>query len=84
MDRATEGNETRQRALTVGVEMVGQSLGTRLAPWAYVRDLDKRRNEVERLFRRLKGVRRICSRCEKLAGIFLGFIVFALIFDPLR
>ena len=57
---------------------------TRCDPWVYDRDLYMRRNEVERLFRRLKGFRRIFSRFEKLDVIFLGFIVFALIFDALR
>ena len=37
-----------------------------------------------RLFRRLKGFRRIFSRFEKLDTLFLGFILFALIFDALR
>ncbi len=44
----------------------------------------KRRNEIERLFRRLKGFRRIFSRFEKLDVIFIGFILFALIVDGLR
>ena len=44
----------------------------------------KRRNEIERLFRRLKGFRRIFSRFEQLDVVFLGFIVFALIVDGLR
>ena len=44
----------------------------------------KRRNEIEHLFRRLKGFRRIFSRFEKLDVIFLGFILFALIFEALR
>ena len=44
----------------------------------------RRRNEIERLFRRLKGFRRIFSRFEKLDVIFLGFILFALICDALR
>ena len=43
--------------------------------------MDKRRNEVERLFRRRKGGRRIFSRFEKRDVLFLGCIVFALIFD---
>ena len=43
-----------------------------------------RRNEVERLFRRLKGYRRIFSRFEKLDVMFIGFIHFVLIFDALR
>jgi transposase len=44
----------------------------------------KRRNEVERLFRRLKGYRRIFSRFEKLDLMCLGFISFVLIADGLR
>ncbi len=46
--------------------------------------MDKRRHEVEQRFGRLTGVRRICSRFEKSAVIFLGFIVFASIFDALH
>ena len=44
----------------------------------------RRRNEMERLFRRLKGFRRIFSRFEKLDVIFLGLIHFALIVEALR
>ena len=44
----------------------------------------KRPNEIERLFRRLKGFRQIFSRFEKLDTLFLGFILFALIYDDLR
>ncbi len=52
--------------------------------WEYDREMYKRRNEIERLFRRLKGFRRIFSRFEKLDVIFLGFILFALIVEALR
>ncbi len=48
------------------------------------REMYKRRNETERLFRRLKGFRRIFSRFEKLDVMFLGFLVFVLIVDTLR
>ena len=44
----------------------------------------KRRNEVERLFRRRNGYRRIFSRFEKLDIMFMAFISFALIADGLR
>jgi transposase len=44
----------------------------------------KRRNEVERLFRSLKGYWRIFSRFEKLDTIFLGLICFVLVADGLR
>ena len=44
----------------------------RLDPWEYDREMYKRRNEVERLFRRLKGFRRIFSRFDKLDALFIG------------
>ena len=84
MDRAYEGNETRQLALALGYEPVVPPLRTRVDPWEYDREMYKRRNEIERLFRRLKGFRRIFSRFEKLDVVFLGFILFALIVDALR
>ena len=84
MDRAYEGNETRQLALELGYEPVVPPLRTRVDPWEYNREMYKRRNEIERLFRRLKGFRRIFSRFEKLDAVFLGFILFALIVDGLR
>ena len=84
MDRAYEGNETRQRALELGFAPVVSPVSTRVYPWEYNKELYKRRNEVERLFRRLKGFRRIFSRFDKLDVLFLGFILVALIFDALR
>ena len=50
----------------------------------YNQEMYRRRNEIERLFRRLKGFRRIVSRFENLDVIFLGFILFALTCDALR
>ena len=84
MDRVYEGNETRRLALTLGFEPAVPPLKTRVDPREYDREMYERRNEVERLFQRLKGFRRIFSRFEKLDVIFLGFIVFTPIFDALR
>ena len=84
MDKAYEGNETRQLALDLGFIPVVPPLRTRISPWEYDREMYERRNEVERLFRRLKGFRRIFSRFEKLDVMFADFISFALIADGLR
>ncbi|MDR8732427.1 hypothetical protein FEQ05_06804 [Burkholderia pseudomultivorans] len=84
MDKAYEGDETRQLALDLGFIPVVPPKSNRLEPWEYDREMYKRRNEVERLFRRLKGFRRIFSRFEKLDTMFLAFINFALIVDGLR
>jgi transposase len=48
MDRAYEGNETRQLALDLGFIPVVPPMKTRLEPWEYDREMYKRRNEVER------------------------------------
>ena len=84
MDRAYEDNATRQPALDLGFAPVVPPKSNRTDPWEHNKELCKRRNEAERLFRRLKGFRRIFSRFEKLDVIFLGFIVFALIVEALR
>lgn len=62
----------------------GAAKQNRLAPWAYDRAMYKRRNEIERLFRRLKGFRRISSLFDKRDVRFVAFITFAVIVDGLR
>lgn len=84
MDRAYEGDETRQLALGLGWAPVVPPSLRRIDPWEHDREMYKRRNEVERLFRRLKRFRRIFSRFEKLDALFLGFILFVLIIDALH
>lgn len=83
MDRAYEGNETRQLVFDLGMEPVVPPKSNRLSPWQYNKEMYKKRNEVERLFRRLKGFRRIFSRFDKLDVMFVFFIHFALIADAL-
>jgi transposase len=83
MDRAYEGNETRQLALDPGFVAVVPPLCTRVEPWTYKKAVYRRRNEIERLFRTLKGFRRIFRRFDKLDFVFIAFIYFALIADGL-
>jgi len=84
MDKAYEGDQTRQLALDFGFIPVVPPKSNRLDPWQYDRAMYRKRNEIERLFRRLKGFRRIFSRFEKLDLLFLGFLTFALIVEALR
>ena len=84
MDRAYEGDETLQLARELGYMPVVPPNPNRRVPWEYDRVLYRRRNEIERLFRRLKGYRRIFSRFDKLDVLFAGFILFALIVEALR
>lgn len=83
MDRAYEGDETRQLVLDLGMTPVVPPKKNRIYPWEYDQEMFKKRNEVERLFRRLKGYRRIFSRFDKLDIVFTFFIYFALITDTL-
>jgi len=84
MDRAYEGDETQALARALGYEPVVPPNPNRSKPWEYDRVAYRRRNEIERLFRRLKGYRRVFCRFDKLDVLFAGFIVLALIVEALR
>ena len=83
MDRAYEGDETRALATELGYTPVVPPKSNRKDPWDYDKQLYKQRNQVERLFRRLKRFRRIFTRYVKLDTIFLAFLYFALVVDAL-
>ncbi len=78
MDRAYQGNENRQ-VLDLGMTPVVPQRANRVVKWDYDRLLYQRRNKVERLFRRLKGHRRIFSRFEKRNPMYRAFLNIALI-----
>ena len=81
IDRACEGDQTRGIAKTLGMTPVVPPKADRNVKWNYDRELYKFRNEVERLFRRLKGCRRVCTRFDKLDATFLGFLNFAVVVE---
>jgi transposase len=80
MDKAYEGDETRACVQEAGFTPVVPPKENRKEPWEYDKELYKRRNEVERLFRKLKGFRRIFTRFEKLDVMFKAFLLLALAF----
>ena len=73
MDRACEGGETRRLVEGMGMTPVVPPKSNRKTD----RETCKFRNEIERLFRRLKGCRRIFTQLEKLDVTFAGFLDFA-------
>ena len=83
MDLACEDEATRQLATQQGFTPVVPPKSNRREPWEYDKELYKQRNQVERLFRRIKRFRRIFTRYEKLDKMFLAFISFAIIVDYL-
>ena len=84
MDSAYEGDETLRLARQLGYVPVVPPNPNRRKLWEYDRIIYRRRNEIERLFRRLKGYRRVFCRFDKLDALFAGFIVLALIVEALR
>lgn len=81
MDCAHEGNETRRLALDLGFIPVVPPHPNRVESWKLKKLRYRRRNEIERLFRQLKGFRRIFSRFDKLDLVIIAFVYFALIVE---
>jgi transposase len=79
MDRAYEDIKTRLFAWELHFNPVVPPKKNRKAAWEYDKELYKKRNEVERLFRRLKSFRRVFTRYDKLDVCFLAFVHFAMI-----
>ena len=79
MDRAYEGNKTRETAIANGHEPIVPPKRNRKDPWEYDKELYKSRNIVERLFRRLKEFRKINTRYDKTDLMFMAFIQFAFV-----
>ena len=84
MDRAYEDDFTRYIAQTLGFSPVVPPKKNRKNPWEYDKELYKLRNEIERLFRKIQGFRRIFVRFEKLDTMYVGFIQFALVYMSIR
>jgi len=79
MDRAYEGDETRALALAFGHEPIVPPKKNRKEPWEYDEEKYKRRNVVERLFRRLKEFRKVFTRYDKTDIMYLAFVHFAFV-----
>ena len=82
-DRAYEDNMTRKLSEKQGFKFVVPPKKNRKNPWKYNKEKYKRRNEIERYFRRLKRFRRVFTRYEKLDVNFISVIMLAMIFDAL-
>ena len=83
IDKAYEGDETRPLVFDLGMKPVVPPKSNRVSIWQYDKEMYTKPNQVARLFRRLKGSRRIFSRFDKLDVLFPFFIHFALIVDKL-
>jgi len=84
MDKGYEDDYTRYIAQTLNFDPVVPPKSNRKKPWSYDKELYKRRNEIERFFRLIKGFRRIFTRYEKLDAMLIGFIQLALVYVAIR
>jgi len=84
MGGACQDDATCTSAQAQGLISVVPPNPQRKQPWQYDRKLDKRRNCVERLFRRLKAWRRVFTHHDKLDVMFAGFVAVVLIAEILR
>ncbi|MDR1492371.1 MAG: IS5/IS1182 family transposase, partial [Planctomycetaceae bacterium] len=66
------------------LQPVAPPKSNRKEPWEYDTELYKRRNEVERYFRRLKDYRRVFTRYDKLDIMYASLVTFAMICETLR
>jgi transposase len=84
MDRAYEDDKPPLTIWGLRFYPVVSPKKNRVKPWDYDQELYKRRNEIERFFRRLKEFRCVCTRYDKLDRMFTAFIRLACICIALR
>jgi len=84
MDKAYEGGLTRKTVRQQGFVPVVPAKVNRKKKCPLDEELYKRRNEVERYFRRIKAYRRIFTRYDKLDIMYNAFIQIAMINEFLR
>ena len=82
-DRAYDSDAIRAMLAAANKEAVIPPRSNRVDPPGYDREKYKQRSRVERLFNRLKHFRAVATRYDKLAAMFLGGILAALISIPL-
>ena len=83
MDRAYEDDKTLALAKDHGFRTVVPLKKNRKLPWNSDKHLYKHRNIIEQYFLRLKRLRKVFTRYDKLDSIFISTISLAFIFDLL-
>ena len=84
MNKAYEDDYARYTVHIRKFEPAIPPKSNRNSPWNYDKELYKRRNEIERLFRLLQNFRAIFCRFDKLDIMYIALIQFALIYIAIR
>ena len=83
-DRAYDSDAIRRMIAAAGKEAVIPPRSNRVHPPDYDKEKYKERNKAERLFCKLKGYRAVATRYDKLAAMFLGGVLAALLAVSLK
>jgi transposase len=83
-DRAYDSDAIRAMIAAAGKEAVIPPRSNRTNPPDYDQEKYKERNKAERLFCKLKGYRAVATRYDKLAAMFLGGVLAALLAVSLK
>ena len=83
-DKAFDGDPQRHACVDRDVCPVIPNKANRVDPWPFDPQAYRERNNVERLFGKLKQFRRVATRYEKRRAMFLGVLHLALGFIRLR
>ena len=83
-ERAYDSDTIRAMIAAAGKEAVIPPRSNRVEPPEYDRKKYKERNKTERLFCKLKGYRAVATRYDKLAAMFLGGTLAALLAISLK
>ena len=84
MDRAYADFQTRFTAWSLCFKAVVPPKSNTVDKWEYDKELYKRRNEIERFFRRIKSFRAVFTRYDKLDIMYSVTVLFASIIILLR
>ena len=79
MDKGYSFYETREACAAKSLNAVMPPKSNFRDPWPYNKNVYLYRNEIERLFHRLKNYRRIATRYDKLDASYSGFILLGMI-----
>lgn len=76
-DKGYDSNDFIAEVERAGMTVVIPSKRNRLQPRTYDKAIYRERNQIERLFNRLKNCRRMATRYEKTARNFLAMLQLA-------
>jgi transposase len=78
-DKAYDANQLVEFVKELGAEVVIPPLSQRKVQRKFDSVLYEERNQIERMYNKLKHFRRIATRYDKLAVTFMGFVLLAAI-----